>query len=166
MFQVSEVRGPYYKAGIYHLLPRYEWVANTSGRCNNHWGKGLRQFLRASGERKVDKTFRENLLKVALRIVMLSYLGHFLLRVTNHDLCVVDTRDGATDKDEVQVGVNTHDSKVLRGDALAAKSASHLLTGPNTAGVLYDVRTLDRRSRQRRGDLLDGHQWHLLPDGR
>lgn len=96
---------------------------------------------------------------------MVRKLRHLLLRVPDHDLGVINARYTAADVNELEVGVDADDSKVLSGDALATQSASHLLSGPDTTGVL----TRGRISHvQRTGveDVLDGHQLNLRHDAK
>jgi len=62
--------------------------------------------------------------------------GHDLLGVADVDWRVVDSRNVALDIDEVELGVDADDRKVLDGDLGATHTTSHLFTRENPTRIL------------------------------
>lgn len=93
-------------------------------------------LLRTSWEGQGLNTLRQDLLHVALRILVLCCLHHLLLCIPNHNVRVIDARYAAAHEDKVQRGVDAHNREVLCCGSFAPQASSHLLSRPYTARIL------------------------------
>lgn len=99
---------------------------------------------------------------------MLGGADHLLFGIADHDLSVVETRNTASDKDQVKGRVDTDDSEVLGRDALTAHMTRHFLSGPHSARILKTRSRLRDHHRENDtvDDIPDVHLSNLLTDGR
>lgn len=154
----------YYIGALYveiYLLGRNEGAPTVSRRLDNR-GEGLGKLLGASGEREVINAFGEDLVCAALCSISFT-LRHDFLRIANVDGSVVNSRDGTTDVDQVETGVNTDNSKVLDSNLVSTHVASHLFARENPPRILCKVR-IEKVKRCEQVDLPDAGQSNQLND--
>lgn len=97
---------------------------------------------------------------------MLGGTDHLLFGVADHDLSVVETRNTASNKDQVKARVDTDDGEVLGRDALTAHMTRHFLSGPHSAWILEKHSHSMNATGETVGDIPDVHLSNLLNDGK
>ena len=114
-------------------------TVSLEGRERRRQASLLEVILRgASGEREVDDAAREDLIMKALALGRAREGDDALLGIADEDVGIVSARDASAHEDEVELRVDADDGQVLGRGALAAQTSGHLLTGPDTTGVLSD----------------------------